>query len=211
MISPESSNHSHDPIDQELRALLSQDERMLARLDAPHSLATTKQFILDSFANHLETFTDIDSHDVDLLDATLDIVLEAVKADLSQQTGLLVGDEVQAHGDTLAILTRPIGLEAVSHRALPLSDVSKVHGIFNDLTIIDTPHLQHLAALREADTEATFELPDIYNPLGLSLVLTDAVYIDEEGEATIIPDDQPVCIPLIYPDLQLNRIIRPQS
>lgn len=207
MISPESSQ-PYDALDHELHALLLNDERMRTNLDAPYSLANTKQFLLDSLTRHLDTFVDHNMASKKDNGVTLDVILEAVEIDFLQQNELFYGDEVLAYGDSLAIMDDLSDTTPAGYSALLLSNAAKVRGTFTKLVIIETPQLQHLNELRNSPVGSTHR-HTTYNKFGLSFLITDVVFTDEEGVSSQIMPPNIVFVPLTYPGLKLDRFIRP--
>jgi hypothetical protein len=208
MTSPESSSHSYDALDRELHALLLDDERLQAHLDTPYSLDETKQFLLESLASHLEALGDYDASDEEELRIVADTVLEAVQADFLQQETLFYGDEILAYGDSIAIMTDPYQEAPLGFRALLLSNAAKIRGSFKRLVIIETPQQQHVAELHNSSADVT-SCEVQYDEFGLSFLLTDVVYLDEDGVATQIMPPNIVFVPLQYSGLKLDRFIRP--
>lgn len=211
MTNPEYSGDSYDEIDKEFQALV---ERSRFIIDEPYeldSLDEAVQAIRESLTDHLITFADIDTNDDKQLNNTVDAITECIETDFERIDGIDYEDEIVVSGQSIVVLADSTAEEIAFDKFIPLSDDIRLRGTIDGIFLLEIPSLQDLSAIMSEEVDHEKGLSDT-NPFGIVLRLVGSIVEDSGGNIVeMLPSTDIVAIPLNYPGVRMQKVIRQES
>lgn len=211
MTNPEFSDYSSDDIDKEYQSLV---ERSVFINDESYSiepLEAERQMILDSLVDHMMTIDGIhtvNADDSETISGVVDTLTGMIEKDFENMQGLTYGDEIIASGPAIAIRIERTE-EGDECNIQTLTDGSTIKGTIEQIVIQEIPAVTELYPIIY---DREYEPGQIdSNLFGVSLRIIGAIIENENGGQMIVPSDTIVTIPLNYPSLKLQRVIRQES
>ncbi len=188
-------------IDQAFRDLTSHLDLEVTGLKELESVETTVTRLLDSLTEHLVTFDDIDTKDIETMVTTINVLTELISAEFERCAGLSIGDSIVAYGDTIALMIDDdMGCDFSA-----LGDDVRLRGIVSEIGVLEIPRTEELVRICRPEFDSSGNDPIRLNPFGLVIRIDNPTISTRDNDEEAIPDELIVMLPLNYPQLKLFR------
>lgn len=201
--------------EQDTDAIFSQ---LVENLDLQHDglrerqdLEPVRMAILESLSDHLIATNAHRYKDTELRGIAQQNLSELINQDLESLTGLSLGDEIQASGDTIFLLLDTRESEDDSEGnpviAVGLNKDVRLTGELVYTEVMDIPDIKYLDLIRAGEFRPDGESENDVNPYGVGFILKNAWVIHPDGHAEPVEERYTPFLPLNYPQLVVKRLV----
>ncbi|MDB5187096.1 MAG: hypothetical protein JWM07_568 [Candidatus Saccharibacteria bacterium] len=208
MTHPESAENPFNDLDKEFAALLNGESQRIFHGYMVRSLANEKARILDALVDHIIAFDSVDIGDYENFTKLIDKMTDAIEKDFAAIEGLKHDDEIVASGKTIALV---VDMDDPEYNVLiqPLVAGECLRGEVDGLFIQEIPSVESLKdAIEDRTAPNSVEENNLF---GISLRLKNAHIENDEGDVEQVPENYIVMIPLNYPTLILDAIVKTET
>jgi hypothetical protein len=165
---------------------------------------------IDRVKNHLlqclvDQLIPLKSEQYENMEMLVEQLNQNLQRDLEHIGELSSGDTVVSTGDSVIML---VDEDDGSFGLIGIKNKQQVRGIFETVVATQIPTPQAISLMQNPEDDQHGKTPiDITENPGVTLLVLDAVIIDQDGSEIPVDSKFTVLIPLNYPNLQLGKLI----
>lgn len=208
MTHPESAETPFDDIDNEFAALLNGETQRIHHGYMVRSLANEKARILDALVDQMIAFDSVSIGSYENFTRLIDAMTSALEKDFMAIEGINYEDEIIASGKTVALITdkndptREVFMQ-------PIDEGECIRGELDRIVLVEIPSFEKIRSVIQ-DHEPIRDATD-NNDFGIALRLKNAYIENDELDTEPIPENYIVRIPLNYPTLVLDAVVKTEK